>query len=115
MAIQYSSNFEETVAFSDDCAQIALTANVEQTYTVPGASSVKCQLRFSYTSTSNVFVCWKSTPTVPGGASVGTQQYNEFRPGADGSKRYASGGDVIHLITPDATAYVGIAVVQVPY
>jgi predicted secreted protein len=115
MAIQYSSNFEQTVPFSDTCAQVALQANVEEIFALPGDATTKYQLRFTYTSTSNVFVRKNDTPTIPAGGTVGTEQYNEFRPGSDGSKRYAQGGDVIHLITPDATAYVGIAVSTVPY
>lgn len=115
MAIKYNSNFEQTVSFSDECAQVALTAGVEQTFALPGDGTTKYQLRFTYTSTSNVFVRKGTIPAVPGANTVGTEQYNEFRPGADDSKRYASGGDVIHLITPDASAYVGIAVAQVPY
>jgi hypothetical protein len=115
MAIKYNSNFEQTVAFSDVCAQVSLQANVAETFTLPGPDTIKYQLRFSYISTSNVFVCKNAAPTIPAAGTVGTQQYNEFRPGADGSKRYAQGGDVIHLITPDATAYVGISVAQVPF
>lgn len=114
MAIQFNSNFNETVPFSDTCAQVALQANVAETFTLPGDATIKYQVRFTYISTSNVFVRKNGAPTVPGAGTVGTEQYNEFRPGDDGSKRYAQGGDVIHLITPDATAYVGIAVVQLP-
>ena len=47
--------------------------------------------------------------------SSNTQQYVEFRPGDDGSQRYAQGGDILHIITPDATgAYFGISVRQLP-
>ncbi len=53
------------------------------------------------------------TPTVPGAGSVGTQQYGEFRPGSDGSQRYVNGGQTVHFITPDATAYVGIRLMKV--
>ena len=114
MAVNFNSNFDESVPFSDTCAQVALQANTEETFTLPGAATIKYQLRFTYISTTNVFVRKNATPTIPAAGTVGTQQYNEFRPGSDGSKRYAVGGDVIHLITPDASAYVGIAVVQLP-
>lgn len=106
MAILYNSNYDETIPFSDVCAQVALGANVEQTYTIPGVATNQYSARFSYTSTSNVFVRKNGTPTAPAPGSVGVQPYNEFRPEV---QRYVKGGDVIHMITPDATAYVGIS------
>lgn len=114
MAIQYNSNFDVTVPFSDVCAQIALTSNADKTFTVPGGPTVKYSVRFGYTNNSNVFVTLNAVATVPGAGLVTTQQYNEFRPGDDGSQRYAQGGDVIHFITSDATAYVGISLRQLP-
>jgi len=114
MAIMYNSNYDLTIPFSDVCAQVGLTANVGQTFTVPGAATINYAARFTYTSTSNVFVRLNSAPTTPPGATVGTQQYNEFRPGSDGSQRYVKGGDVIHFKTPDATGYVGLSLRQLP-
>jgi hypothetical protein len=114
MAIQYNSNFDKTIPFSDVCAQVALVANTEETFTVPGAATAKYSAHFAYTSTSNVFVRTNATPAIPAGGTVGVEQYNEFRPGDDGFQRYVQGGDVIHLITPDATAYVGISLRQLP-
>ncbi len=110
MAIQYNCNFEGTIPFSDVAVQIGLTAGVEQTYTVPGGPTIKYQALFSYTSTSNVFVRLNGAITVPPGATVGTEQYNEFRP----EKRYVQGGDVVHFKTPDATQYVGLTLRQLP-
>ena len=98
-----------------EIAGVVLNIISSSQFTLPGDGTTKYQLRFTYTSTSNVFVRKGTIPAVPGANTVGTEQYNEFRPGSDGSKRYAQGGDVIHLITPDATDYVGIAVVEVPY
>lgn len=110
MAVLYNSNYDLTIPQSDVCAQIALGTGVVQTFTIPGTAITNYSLRFTYTSTSNVFVRFNAAPATPGAGSVTTQQYNEFRPGSDGSQRYARGGDVIQLITPDATAYVGISV-----
>jgi hypothetical protein len=114
MAVPYSSNFDRTHPFSDIVAQVALGVGVEQTFTVPGPVTARYTVSFTYTSTSNVFICLGATPVVPGAASVGTQAYNEYRPGEEGSRRYVNGGQVIHLITPDATAYVGITLMQLP-
>ena len=113
MAIQYNSNYDLTIPFSDVVVQFALAANDEQTYTIPGTATQQYSVRFTYTQDSNVFVCKNATPTVPDGGDMGTQQYNEFRPGCDGSQRYVKGGDVLHFITPDTTAYVGIRLMAV--
>ncbi len=60
-----------------------------------------------------MFVCCNpngaTAAIVPGAGTKSGQQYNEFRPGNDGSQRYANGGQTISFITPDATAYVGIS------
>jgi hypothetical protein len=109
VAVPYNSNYDKTIPFSDVCAQVHIQANAEQTYTVPGVATNKYSAHFSYTAESNVFVRLNGTPTIPAGGSVGTQQYNEFRPGDDGFQRYVQGGDVIHFITPDTNAYVGVS------
>lgn len=105
MTIPYNSNYIETLPFSDTCSQFGLGVGVERTVTVPGTDTQQYQAFFAYTQASNVFVALNATPVVPAIGTVGSQQYNEFRP----EKRYVKGGDVIHMITPDATAYVGLS------
>jgi hypothetical protein len=114
MTIPYTSNYDVTIPFSDTSVQIALGVGVEQTYTVPGTAVDNYSARFAYISTSNVFVRLNTAPTTPGAGTVTTQPYSELRPGADGSQRNVKGGDVIHCITPDATAYVGISLRKLP-
>jgi hypothetical protein len=97
------------MAFSDTCFQVGATINAERTLTVPGASNISYQALFSYTYNSNVFVAINATPVVPVGGTTGTQPYNEFRP----EKRYVKGGDVLHFITPDASAYIGVSLRQI--
>lgn len=109
MAIQYNSNYDETIPFSDVCAQVSCQANVEQTFTIPGTALTQYSARFEYISTSNVFVRLNGIPTIPPAGSVGTEQYSEFRPRC---QRYVKGGDVLHFITPDALAYVGVSLRQ---
>lgn len=110
MAISYNSNFVETMPFSDVSAQIGCGANVDRAWTVPGVDTQQYQAYFSYASNSNVYVCNNSVATIPVIGSVGTQPYNDFKP----VKRYVRGGDVLHFITPDATAYVGVSLRQLP-
>lgn len=114
MAIPFNSNYDQSVAFSDTCGQLALATNTNLAYTVPGTSLNKYQVRFTYTQGSNVFVRKNTAATVPGAGLLTQSQYLEFRPGSDGSKRIVQGGDTLNFITPDASAYVGIALVAIP-
>lgn len=108
MTIQYNANYIETMPFSDTCFQVGCTVNSAQTVTIPGTDTMQYQAYFEYASNSNVFVGKNAIPVIPAGGSVGTQPYNEFKP----IKRYVRGGDVLHLITPDAIAYIGVTLRQ---
>ena len=112
MTIQYNENFNGTMPFSDVTVPVSLTTNLEQTYTVPGAATIKYQALFAYTEASNVFIRLNGTgaATVPAPNTAIQAQYMEFRP----EKRYVQGGDVLHFITPDATQYVGVSLRQLP-
>lgn len=110
MTIAWNANFIETLPFSDTAAQIGCSVNSEQTWTVPGNQTQQYQAYMEYASNSNVYVCKNATPIIPSPGSVGTQPYNEFKP----KKRYVRGGDVLHFITPDAVAYIGVSLRQIP-
>jgi hypothetical protein len=110
MAIQYNANFIETMPFSDVCAQVNCAASTEETFTVPGSATIQYQAYFEYASDSNVFIRLNGTPAIPASGTVGTEQYNEFKP----IKRYVKGGDVLHFITPDTNAYIGVSLRQLP-
>ena len=108
-------NYNETTPFSDTCAQVSMSAaGVVETYTVPGAATVLYQARFAYTQNSNVYVRLNAAPTSPPAGTTTTETYSEFRPGADGSKRFVKGGDVLQFVTPDASAYVGVSLQILP-
>lgn len=108
MAIAYNANYIETMPFSDTAVQVNCLANAEETFTVPGTVTTQYQAYFEYASNSNVFVRLNATPAIPAGGTVGTEPYNEFKP----KKRYVRGGDVIHFITPDTNAYIGVSLRQ---
>lgn len=109
MTIAYNANYIETMPFSDTAFQFGLSSNSALTATVPGTSTSQYQAYFEYTSNSNVYVCMNAAPVIPTLGTVGTQQYNEFKP----KKRYVRGGDVIQMITPDTSAYVGVSLRQI--
>lgn len=109
MTIAYNANYIETMPFSDTAVQVNCAANTEETWTVPGEPTMQYQAYFEYNQSSNVFICKNATPTIPASGTVGEQPYNEFRP----KKRYVRGGDVLHFITPDANAYIGLSLRQI--
>lgn len=98
MTTAYNSSFDQTRPFSDSGATIALADNTELTYTVPGVSSQRYRIQFSWAYNANVWVCVNSTAVVPGAGTINTSRC-EFRPGSDGSGRYVKGGDVLHFIS----------------
>jgi len=108
MTSQYNENYNGTIPFSDTAYQANLATNTDATITIPGTSINQYQALFSYISTSNVFVRLNAAQTVPLSGTIGTSQYGEFRP----DKRYVRGGDVLHFITPDSGAYVGVSLRQ---
>jgi len=108
MTIQYNSNYNETMPFSDSAYQVNCSVGVAQSITVPGTDTMQYQALFSYNQSSNVFVRLNTAPLSPTAGTVGTQPYSEFRP----KKRYVRGGHVIYLITPDASAYIGVSLRQ---
>lgn len=108
MTTFYNENYDGTMPFSDTSVQVGLNAATDETYTVPGAATVQYQALFSYNASANVYVRLNNIPTSPVLGSTATQTYSEFRP----EKRYVKGGDVIHFITPDATAYCGVTLRQ---
>ena len=110
MAAPFHQSFGLAINFSDTCEQIALATGVAQSYTVPGTGNQKFRLEFSYISTSNVWVGYNVTAATPAAGTKTALTALEFRPDV----RYAIGGDVISLITPDAAAYVGISVLGIP-
>ena len=109
-AIRYSSSFDETIPFSDECLQMNLAADTAQTYTVPGTGKNKYTALFSYNNNANIFVSLDGVAVSPASGVQTTTKRLEFKP----DKRYVSGGDVLSFITPDTNAYVGVSLRTIP-
>lgn len=105
MVATYYNNYDNTTNFSDTTFRLTLTANNAQAVTLPTSTNNSYQVMFEYASNANVFVGLNATATVPAPNTQETGSQIEFKP----AKRFVRGGDTLSLITPDATAYVGIS------
>src|SRR5690606_14314133 len=103
MTMPYHSNYDGTIPFSDTCAQFHLTNNVTVLWTIPGSSLVTYQARFSFSSTSHVFVRRGAQPALPAANSMTAVPYSHFKP----DLLVVHGGEILEFISPDANAYFG--------
>ena len=101
------------LAFSLDKYSATIATSTDTTLTVPSAgplgsgtsstSTNKYIAIFSYEPGSSVWVAVNATAAVPAGASFAATT-SELLPTA----RYVKGGDVLHFITGDTSATVGV-------
>lgn len=94
--------------FATNHFSAALVNGAEETFTIP-ESSLEWIISFSYQPGSTVWVSKNATATIPAGASFAATS-SELNPGA----RRVAGGDVIHCITSNAVADVGISLYTLP-
>jgi hypothetical protein len=112
--VMWNSNYDQTIPFSDVCVQLQLVQGAELTYTVPGASTVQYSVNFPPSDTAAMYISINTTLVAPPNGTVTQLQYDEFRPGFDGSRRYVKGGDVIHFLSLSvANVFYGISLRQV--
>ncbi len=106
----YNSSFEGTTPFSDTVSNFNLAANVALPYTVPGVSSLRYRAKFSYAANANVWISNNGTAATPAPGTQNSTSIQEFKPDI----KYVKGGDVLSLISSDATgAQVGVSLLLV--
>lgn len=89
-------------SFADDNQQVKLAANAEKTATAPTESEWYLAV-FSYEPGTKVWVAPDATATVPGANFAATPcQLNP-------ATRYVARGTVLHFITDDTNAQVGVS------
>lgn len=89
--------------FSSQKNDTTLAAGVEQTLTAPASNVLGYLAIFSYEPGAKVWVALGSTATVPGAAFAATD--SELNPTA----REVPASGVLHFITNDLSAEVGVA------
>lgn len=90
--------------FSGDRYSATLTVGLEATLTVPGNAAKKWIVSFGYQPGVTVWVAVNATAAVPVGATLAATT-SELNPG----QKYVKAGDVLHLISGNMTADVGVA------
>lgn len=106
----YNSSFDATKPFSDMAVSMALAANTELTYTVPGTNAVQYRCEFSWPYNANVFVGYNVTATTPGAGTIAQTPNIELRP----EFRYVRGGDVLHFKSIDIVTAAGFSLLRLP-
>lgn len=110
MSLRYTSSFDQTTGWCDLDIQLHLTANNEQSYTIPGDSKDKYKAVFYYISDSNIFVAYDDTATVPAADATTTTKRLVLRP----ETKWVTGGHTLSFITPDTAQYVSVEFFSVP-
>ncbi len=105
--LSFGTDIQGNNAFAPEFAtrnfSVTLSAGVEQTFTIPSNYSVWI-IAFSYQVGTNVWVSSNETAEVPAGATFASTS-SELNPSA----RKVYKGDVIHAITANTTAEVGVS------
>lgn len=112
MVTSYTSSFDKTIAFTEVSYPFHLAATVVTTITLPGSIVNKYVLTFATASNSNIFIGYTVTPTIPTVNTAPQTAREEFL--VPGMQRYAFGGNVISLITPDTVAYGSVSARAIP-
>jgi|SRR6185503_16130323 len=109
----YNSAFEGAFPFSDQTVQVALAANTELTYTVPGDNSMQYRADFSVPYNANIWIGYNITVTQPTPATATTTNRVE-RISNENYVRYVRGGDVLHFISNALVTDIGISLLRLP-
>ena len=109
---KFNTNYLHSLPFSDQTVQVALAANTELTYTIPGDKDVQYRCEFSYAYDANVWVGYNTTAVVPVAGSVTTSDNSSIvlRP----SVKYVRGGDVLSFISGSIVSNMGFELLVLP-
>lgn len=109
---KFSTNFLETLPFSDHAVQVGLAANTALPYTIPGTDAAQYRCEFSYAYDANVWVGYNTTAVVPVAGTVTTSSNSSIvlRP----KIKYVRGGDVLSFISGSIVSNMGFELLLLP-
>ena len=107
---KYNTLYNGTTPFSDTAPQFSLLAGTALTYTVPGNSSQKYRVKFSWPYDGNVWVAINNPARLPIPGFMTSNSVSTLRPDV----KYASGGDVLSFISTNAVLDAGFELLELP-
>lgn len=101
----YRKNFMDTHPFSNFNFNMLLAVDTVLTYTVPGLATQKYRIKFTRSSTAEIWVGYNVTPVDPTSNTATTNAYQELVPLEE--CRFVNGGDTLKFLTHVAARVSG--------
>lgn len=102
---RYTKNFMNTFPFSNFNFNMLLAVDTALAYTVPGVATQKFRIKFSCSSTAEIWIGYNKTPVDPTSNTATTNSYQELVPLDEA--RFVNGGDTLSFISHTASKLSG--------
>lgn len=93
----YRANFKDTFPFSNFNFNMLLAVDTALGYTVPGVATQKFRVKFTRSSSAEIWVGYNKTAVIPTSNTATTNSYQELVPLDE--CRYVNGGDTLSFIS----------------
>lgn len=101
----YRKNFLNTYPFSNFNFNMLLAVDTALVYTVPGVDTQKFRIKFTRSSTAEIWVGYNKTPVDPTSNTATTNSYQELVPLEE--CRFVNGGDTLTFLSHTASRVSG--------
>lgn len=105
---KYNMSNGDAIPFSDITIQLALAANTELTYTVPGANSISYRAEFSWNNDDSVWVGYNIAAATPSAGTISQNNRVERNP----LIKFVRGGDILHFKSNAIVTNAGLSLLQ---
>jgi hypothetical protein len=100
-ATRYNESWDNCFPFSNYNFSSLLAVDTALVYIVPGIDTQKFRVKFSCSSTAEIWVGYNKTPTDPTSNTATTNSYQELVPLDEA--RYVNGGDTLTFLSHTAS------------
>lgn len=101
----YKKNFNNVHPFSNYNFNMLLAANTALAFTVPGLATQKFRIKFTRSSTAEIWVGYNATPVDPSSNTATTNAYQELVPLEE--CRFVNGGDTVTFLAATTSRVSG--------
>lgn len=105
---RYQKNFLNTLPFSNYNFNGLLTASTPLAFTIPGAATQKFRIKFTRSSTAEIWVSYNGTATDPATNTAVTNAYQELMPLEE--CRQVFGGETLSFLSVGTTPRFSVAI-----